>query len=165
MRDLQRLNTANIISSDLDLVAEVILNQSWSYYPRLFGSDQYDTEQPKMYAGLVEKQIEAAKNAITRHYAVRKQYPLNEAELRGLLLENKIDPSRLLDPWGVPYQPVFSLEGPSDVLTLMTAGADKRFGTEDDFAVARFSGATSTSRSNNRSRDSSVSQTNWRVHS
>jgi hypothetical protein len=138
LRDLQRLNTANVISSDLDLVAEVMLNQSWGYYPRLFGGDRYDTAQAVIFGGLIDKQIEAAKNAITRHYATRKQYPKNEAELQGLLSENNIDYNRLLDPWGVHYRPVFSLEGPSDVLTLMTAGADKRFDTEDDFSVAHF---------------------------
>jgi hypothetical protein len=37
----------------------------------------------------------------------------------------------------MPYHPVFTIEVRMDVFTLMCGGADKRFGTEDDFSVLR----------------------------
>lgn len=139
LRDLQRLDTSKVISPDLDLVAEVMLNQGGEYSPRSFGGDDYDTAQAKIFADWIKKQIEPAKDALTKRYLSKLQYPNNEASLNSLLLEEKIDPSRLVDPWGVPFRPIFSLEGPTAVLTFMTAGADKRFGTNDDFSVERFS--------------------------
>src|SRR4029078_8740372 len=37
LRDLQRLDTSKVISRDLDLVAEVMLNQNRNYTPQFFG--------------------------------------------------------------------------------------------------------------------------------
>ncbi len=139
MRDLQRLDTAGMISPDLDLVAEVLLNQARDFSPRVFESAQYGDRQSNVFAELIKNHIDPLKDALGRRYSSKSQYPNNEAVLRSYLLEDKIDLNRLLDPWGIPYRPVYSLDGPSDVLTLMTAGADKRFGTPDDFSVERFS--------------------------
>ena len=139
LRDLQRLDTSKFISPELDLVAEVLLNQGWEYNVRYFGGDEYETAQPQIFAELIKKQLEPVKATLNKRYLGRGQYPGNEASLNSLLQEDKIDLNRLFDPWGVPYRPVFSLEGPADVLTFKTAGADKRFDTSDDFSVERFS--------------------------
>jgi len=139
LRDLLRLNNAKVISRDLDLVAEVMLNQSRGYSPEFFGGDDYDTAEADVFAELIRKQLEPLKDALMKRYLSRSQYPANEASLNSFLLEEKIDPHSLLDPWGVRYRPVFTLDGPADVLTLMSAGADKRFDTSDDFSVERFS--------------------------
>ncbi|HEV8203563.1 MAG TPA: MG2 domain-containing protein, partial [Pyrinomonadaceae bacterium] len=139
LRDLQRLDTSKVISRDLDLVAEVMLNQGRNYTPQFFGGDQYDTSQAYVFAELIKRQFEPVKELLTRRYLSKTQYPDNEASLNTLLSAEKIDPAHMLDPWGIPYRPVFSLEGPADVLTFMSAGADKRFGTPDDFSVERFS--------------------------
>jgi hypothetical protein len=139
LRDLQRLDTSKIISRDLDLLAEVMLNQGRSYTPQHFGGDQYDTAQADVFAELIKREFEPVKEVLTRRYLSKTQYPNDEASLNALLAAEKIDSAHLLDPWGVPYRPVFSLEGPADVLTFTTAGADKRFGTVDDFKVERFS--------------------------
>ncbi|HEY0762671.1 MAG TPA: MG2 domain-containing protein [Pyrinomonadaceae bacterium] len=139
LRDLQRLNTAKAISPDLDLLAEVLLNQSRDYSPQYFGGGEYDTRPAEIFSLLIDQQMRPVKEALNRRYLSKIQYPTDEATLRRLLLDERYDPDRLLDPWGTPYKPVFSLEGPSDVLVFMTAGADKRFGTSDDFSVERFS--------------------------
>jgi hypothetical protein len=139
LRDLQRLDTSRVIPRDLDLVAEVMLNPGRQYTPQYFGGDQYDTVQADVFAELIKHQLEPVKEVLTRHYLSRTQYPNNEARLNTLLSAEKIDSTQLLDPWGVSYRPVFSLDGPADILTFMCAGADKRFGTTDDFSVERFS--------------------------
>jgi A-macroglobulin TED domain/Alpha-2-macroglobulin family/MG2 domain/Carboxypeptidase regulatory-like domain/A-macroglobulin receptor binding domain/Alpha-2-macroglobulin bait region domain/Macroglobulin domain MG3 len=139
LRDLQRLDTTTVISPDLDLVAEVMLNQYRGYTPQFFGGDEYDTAQAEVFAGWIKKQLEPLKDALWKRYSSRSQYPNSEASFNSFLLEEKIAPNGLVDPWGVPFRRVFSLEGPADVLTLTSAGADKRFGTVDDFSVERFS--------------------------
>ena len=139
LRELQRLDTSKIISPDLDLVAEVLLNQARDYSPWHFSSDEYDSGQSEAFAELIKKQLEPVKDALLKRYLSGSQYPNNDASLDRFLSEEKIDAKRLIDPWGVPYRRVFSLEGPADVLTLTSAGADKRFGTSDDFMVDRFS--------------------------
>lgn len=138
LRDLQHLENAVVIPPDLDLVAEVLLNQYRGYSPRFFGGDQYDTEQPQIFGEWFREELEPTKDALAHRYLAKMQYPSDEAALRRLLLEYKIDFNRVLDPWGVQIRPVFSVDGPSDTLTLITAGADKRFGTGDDFSVERF---------------------------
>ena len=139
LKDLQRLDTSRVIPPDLELVAEVLLNEGWDYSPQFFGSDEYDTSQSEVFADLIKQRIEPVKELLTRRFLSKTEYPNNEASLNTALLEEKIDLNRLLDPWGVPFRPVFSLEGPADVLTFLCAGADKRFGTSDDFSVERFS--------------------------
>jgi len=139
LRDLQRLDTSKVISRDLDLVAELMLNRDRIYNPQFFGGDLYDTAQADVFSELIKRQLEPVKEVLTRRYLSKAQYPNTEASLNTLLAAEKIDPAHMLDPWGVPYRPVFSLDGPADVLTFMSAGADKHFGTTDDFSVERFS--------------------------
>jgi A-macroglobulin TED domain/Alpha-2-macroglobulin family/MG2 domain/Carboxypeptidase regulatory-like domain/A-macroglobulin receptor binding domain/Alpha-2-macroglobulin bait region domain/Macroglobulin domain MG3 len=138
LRDLQRLDTSKVIPRDLDLVAEVMLNQGRNYNAQFFGGDQYDSVQAEVFADLIKRQFEPVKDLLTRRYLSKTQYPKDEASLNTLLSAEKIDLAHVVDPWGVPFRPVFSLDGPSDVLTFMSAGADKRFGTTDDFSVENF---------------------------
>ncbi len=50
-----------------------------------------------------------------------------------------MDFNSMRDPWGNPYRATFSIDKQSDIVVLRSAGADKRFGTDDDFSVERFS--------------------------
>src|SRR5207247_6664651 len=50
-----------------------------------------------------------------------------------------IDFDQLRDPWGMPFQTKFSTEKEMDLLEITTAGADKRFGTTDDFSISKIS--------------------------
>ncbi|HKG78394.1 MAG TPA: alpha-2-macroglobulin family protein [Pyrinomonadaceae bacterium] len=137
LRDLQRLDMARNVSPDMDLVAEVMLNQSREYSPDVHNSDQYETSQLNVFGDSIRKQLEPLRNALTTHYAREADYPKDEAGLRRLLPAFKISPETLRDPWGTPYRAVFLIDQQSDVLTLVSAGADKRFETGDDFTVER----------------------------
>ena len=46
--------------------------------------------------------------------------------------------SRLRDPWGQPLTAEFGLERENFVITLRSAGPDKKRGTDDDFIVGTF---------------------------
>ncbi|HEX6732629.1 MAG TPA: alpha-2-macroglobulin family protein, partial [Pyrinomonadaceae bacterium] len=133
LRDLSRLDMSKPISPDLDLLAAVLLNEPSGFFPTFHGGDQYTDEPGKLFGDFVKEQLKPMREALQGRYARTAEYPTNEASLRRFLSESKIDFDSIRDPWGTPYRPSFSLVQNSDDLTLMSAGADKRFNTEDDF--------------------------------
>src|SRR6266404_2346235 len=135
LRDLEHVDTSKPVSADLELVAEILLNQSQNYRPSFFGGDSYDFEQQKVFSDLTKSQLAQAKYTLTAHYAKTGDYPNNEVQLRSLLSQAGIDLQAVHDPWGNPYRPMFSIDKQSDVLSFRSAGADKRFGTDDDFSI------------------------------
>lgn len=137
MRDLQRIDTTKFISPDLELLAEVLLSQQGHYSPQFYGGDQYETDQISVFRDLVNQQIRPVHDALNARYLRHGEYPKNETELRAFLSEAGIDFAKLRDPWGNNYRADFSIVRDTDVLTLMSAGADERFDTADDFSVER----------------------------
>ncbi|HEV8168244.1 MAG TPA: MG2 domain-containing protein, partial [Pyrinomonadaceae bacterium] len=139
MRDLQRIDTTKFISPDLELLAEVLLGQQGYYSPRFYGGDQYEMDQISVFTDLINQQIKPVHEALNNRYLRHGEYPKNENELRVFLLEDGIDFAGLRDPWGNTYRADFSIVRETDMLTLMSAGADERFDTADDFSVDRSS--------------------------
>jgi len=139
MRDLQRLDTTKFISPDLDLLAEVLLSQQGHYTPSFHGGDQYETDLISVFSRLVNEQIKPVHEALNARYLSKGQYPRTESDLRSFLSDAGIDFAKLRDPWGNNYRAVISISEGSDMLTLMSAGADERFDTADDFSVDRSS--------------------------
>lgn len=136
-RDLQRLDMRKVVPADLDLLADVLINQSKHYYPVFYGGQEYETELPKVFAWMTERQAKPIYEALHARYQRTQQYPTDEKTLREFLREAQIDLQQVADPWGILYRPVFSIEERVDVFQLMCGGADKRFGTDDDFSVLR----------------------------
>jgi hypothetical protein len=139
MRDLQRIDTTKFISPDLELLAEVLLSQQSHYSPQFYGGDQYETDQISVFRDLVNQQIKPVHDALNARYLRHGEYPRNETDLRAFLSDAGIDFAKLRDPWGNNYRADFSIVRETDVLTLMSAGADERFDTADDFSVERSS--------------------------
>jgi hypothetical protein len=139
MRDLQRLDTTKFISPDLELLAEVLLSQQNHYIPQFYGGEQYETDQISVFRDLVNQQIKPVHDALNDRYLRHGEYPKNESDLRAFLSDAGIDFAKVHDPWGNNYRADFSVSGASDMLTLMSAGADERFDTADDFSVDRSS--------------------------
>ena len=136
-RDLQRLDMTKVVPPDLDLLAEVLLNRYQTYFPAFFRSEEYETELAKLYGPVMEPQVKPIYYALREHHNRTGRYPTDEKTFRDYLRAEQINFLELLDPWNMNYRPVFSIEGPVDVFTLMSAGADKRFDTGDDFSVLR----------------------------
>jgi hypothetical protein len=139
MRDLQRLGNAKFISPDLDLVAEILLSSDDHYGPNFSGGDQYETDPVVVFRRMINDQIKPVHEALNSHYLNKGEYPRTEAELRAILADAGIDFANLRDPWGNNYRAFFEISGASDMLTLISAGADERFDTDDDFSVDRSS--------------------------
>lgn len=134
-RDLQRLDMRKVVAADLDLVADLLINQSKHYYPLFYRGQEYDTELAKVFAWMTERHAKPVYNALHARFQRTQQYPTDEKTLREFLREAQIDLQQVSDPWGMLYRPVFSTEERVDVFRLMSGGADKRFGTDDDFSV------------------------------
>lgn len=139
IRDLQRIDLSKPVSPDLDLLGEVLLNESRDYYPSFFGDDQYQTDQSKVFGDSIKEGLKPLREALETRYVRTTDYPNNEISLRRLLSDVHVDFSAVRDPWGMPYRPVFSVDKQSDVLTLVSCGADKQFNTADDFPAERLS--------------------------
>ena len=139
MRDLQRLDARKFISPDMQLLAEILLSQRNHYNPSFQGGDEYEKDLIDVFREFVNQQIKPVHAALDARYLRHGEYPKTETELRAFLADAGIDFAKLPDPWGNNYRAVFSVSGASDMLTLMTAGADERFDTEDDFSVDRSS--------------------------
>ncbi len=138
LRDLQNLPAAKLSSPELDLVTEVLLNQSREYYLRFHGPERYSWNQSETFGKLVVEQLTPVREVLTRNYLSNSQYPTTTSTLESLLREAHIDFSAVRDPWGVVYRPEFIINKESDVLILWSNGADKRPNTTDDFVGERF---------------------------
>jgi len=135
---LEQLDRSKPIEPDMDLAAEVLLNQSNSYYPLFFGNE-YLRNAELEYAQLLKSQFLPVAAVLESAYINDEKYPTDEASLINLLARGGIDFKSLKDPWGIPYTPSFSTEYDVDVLNINSAGPDKLFNTSDDFIAKRFS--------------------------
>jgi len=139
LRDLQRLNTSQPISSDLDLVAAVLLRNTSNYFPKSYSSDEFEADAATLFRDSIKNQLQPLKKALSDRYEHTKEYPSDVAKLRNSLSQSQIDFNRVRDPWGMPYRAEFSFDKQNDNLTLLTSGADKRYKTPDDFVVEQMS--------------------------
>jgi hypothetical protein len=136
-RDIEQLNAARTLPEGLETVADLLLQRDDEYNrPDFFNSSNYDTNQSRVFAAHASAQLGAANDALKTSYERRADHPSDEASLRRLLSEARITLEDLRDPWGTPYRPVFTIDRTNDVLAFVSAGADKKFGTNDDWTAA-----------------------------
>ena len=135
-KTLERLDLSKPIAPELYLAAEMLLNRHGYYAPSVFSGHNYELQQSMVFSKLVSAQFKPALDAINNRYASRMEHPSDDATLRRILSESGINFDQLLDPWGNPYSARFSVESAREVLSIYSAGADKRFETADDFVVA-----------------------------
>ena len=136
VKNLNELDLSKPIPAELQLVAEVMLHDNY-YYPNIFHSRSYHTDAKSVYAEQFKKQFEPLENVLKNHYEKRNaEHPTDEQSLRKILGENGVNFDQLRDPWEQPLKAVFEIEKTQDVLRIVTAGADKTFGTKDDFTVS-----------------------------
>jgi uncharacterized protein YfaS (alpha-2-macroglobulin family) len=132
--DLDKLDLSKPIPDDLDLVAEILLFRP-GYYPDHTTGNGYYLSQHKAFDRLIAAQMDPIKNALDSRYARKAEYPANARRLALELASAGIDFVEMRDPWGTPYRALFSVRNEQDVMNLMSAGADKRFDTDDDLRV------------------------------
>jgi len=134
LKDLNDLDMSRPVSPEMQLAAEVMLAPGW-YYPTIFHSGNLDTAAETLYKDAVHKELEPLGNALNTQYKKDFDHPTDAASLERILRSNEIDISTVLDPWGEPYVPSFSVNRTQDIVELKTAGPDKKAGTLDDFTA------------------------------
>ncbi len=140
LRDIQRIDTSKPISPDMDLLAAMLLKNTTNHYPSFYSSDDFDeADAAELFGKSIKEQLNPLKKALSDTYENTMEYPSNGEELRNSLSRSKIDFNNVRDPWGMPYRASFSVNKESDALILMSNGADKQSGTEDDFVVEQMS--------------------------
>lgn len=138
-RTIENLDHSKPVSPAMDLAAEILLNQYTSYFPKLFGSDDYESDLLQIFSRPINSQVAPVADALTKIYEKTRAYPADQSTLDRLLSGAGINLASLRDPWGNPFFPVFSIEGAQDVFVLKSAGPDERVDTNDDFSVTRLS--------------------------
>ncbi|HEX8921898.1 MAG TPA: hypothetical protein VF766_10500, partial [Pyrinomonadaceae bacterium] len=137
-RDLFKLDLSRPVPEGMELVAEIMLRVG-DYHPYIFSSHGYSLDQREIFSKLIARQVKPLEEALATHYGRAMEYPNDEASLRRLLGGAKLDFDKQRDPWGTPFRAAFQIEREQDVLRIASAGADKRFDTEDDFIATRLS--------------------------
>jgi A-macroglobulin complement component/alpha-2-macroglobulin family protein/carboxypeptidase family protein/MG2 domain-containing protein/A-macroglobulin receptor/macroglobulin-like protein len=136
-RDLDRIDLSKPLPEGLELVAEIMLNQhEYGYYrPEFFGGDEFETDAEVVFRSAISAKLKPVEGALDSQYKSKAIYPVDETTLRRQTLLAGIDLDELRDPWGTPLRPKFSFGGVYDIFDLISAGPDKRFGTDDDFGA------------------------------
>jgi phage baseplate assembly protein gpV len=127
---LNKTNMTKPISSDLDLAAEAVLMNSEADTLEITANDSSTVRNE--YEQQMEKDVKPLRDAILK--ANPDNLPATAEELKKFLADAKLDEGILLDPWNTPYKADLSEDGNDDVVSLISAGPDKQFGTADDFS-------------------------------
>ncbi len=132
--DLSALDMSKPLPDDWQLKIEMLLANS-NFNLHFFESDEYQTNLKSVFANRFNRQFNEIEKTLNFRYAADFAHPTNENSLREILLEKQLDFESLRDPWGNSYKAIFSVERENDVLTIKTAGANKKFDDADDFTV------------------------------
>ncbi|HKQ99394.1 MAG TPA: MG2 domain-containing protein [Pyrinomonadaceae bacterium] len=136
VEDFFKLDMAKPVPEGMELVAKILLRED-GYTPNVFGGRTYSLDQREVFSNLIARQVKPMEEALATRYSMKMEYPGDEAGLRRLLAEAGLDFGQQRDPWGTPFRAAFSIERQSDELKVTSAGADKRFDTDDDFTATR----------------------------
>ncbi|MBL8233628.1 MAG: carboxypeptidase regulatory-like domain-containing protein [Bryobacterales bacterium] len=130
---LKRIDPARI-DGDLSLVAEAL-------YPSEQEGPTYSSQVVLLYGKAAHQGLARVIQRLDDHFVRHGNYPRDEEALSRI-----VDPhssgrlaSGMLDPWMHEYMVRFSTEGAYDSTEFLSAGPDKRFGTDDDFVAASVS--------------------------
>lgn len=128
---LDRTDMSKPVAEDLDLAAEAVLASTLVSGIHI-EADNDDGVRNEYQEGMKRK-LQPLGAAVMD--AKPEQLPTDGDVLRGIARGAKLDEAILIDPWNTPYKAKRSVEWTNDVLTMVSAGPDKKFGTEDDFEI------------------------------
>jgi len=131
LASLNKTDIRNPIDSDLDLAAEAVLMSEGTGPVAIESNDDSDVRNE--YQKQMEANLKPLGDAVLA--AAPLDLPASSDELRQIALAAKLDTAVLIDPWNVGYKLETGEGWHTDVVTLRSAGPDKRFGTDDDFTV------------------------------
>ena len=108
-----------------------------NYQPHIFHSQNYETDAKSVYAEYFKKQFTPIEKVLTETYKNQNfRHATENDEFNKVLAENNLNLETLRDPWQQPYRAVFETVKTEDIVKIVSAGADKKFDTSDDFIVS-----------------------------
>lgn len=134
VRDLRKLDVKQPISAELQLAAEVLLLNG-GYQPRAETSGDFNYDQQRVFNDLTQRTLRPLRLALDRHYDKTGEYPRNRESLDRILNIAELKFDDLRDPWGNSFRAEFGTSSERDYFNVQSAGADKKFGTADDFPI------------------------------
>jgi hypothetical protein len=130
--ELNRIDTSKPIPADLDLVAEDLIGNSSVLQVTIQNNhDEYKNQRNTYELGM-KKALKPLGDAILS--AKPERLPTTREVIEKIARVAKLDDA-LLDPWNTPYHVATKVEWSNEVVSLVSAGPDKRFGTDDDFTL------------------------------
>ncbi|MCC7157564.1 MAG: carboxypeptidase regulatory-like domain-containing protein [Bryobacterales bacterium] len=127
-RDLFTLSPTKI-DDDIQLVAEVMAPE---FGPFFNNTGDPLAEARRTFAAVGAKALAPVLGALDQHYLRTLEYPRDEASFQRIAGSVF---GRVQDPWLRPFVTRFSIERQYSVLSIASAGPDKRLGTADDFTA------------------------------
>ncbi|MGA2219381.1 MAG: alpha-2-macroglobulin family protein, partial [Terracidiphilus sp.] len=128
---LDQTDMSKPVPEDFDLAAEALLASSPVSGIQIDGAD--DNGDRNEYQEVMRSDLAGLGKAVLD--ARPAQLPADLGALRSIARNATFDDSILTDPWNTPYKAKTWIQWNSEVLTLVSAGPDKRFGTEDDLEI------------------------------
>jgi hypothetical protein len=129
--DLNSIDMSQPTPDGLDLVAEALIGrsavQTW------WVTTNEDDDEEHIYQSQMEASLKPLGVAVIA--ARLPHFPANLEELRSLARARGLSDALLKDSWDTPYKPSTAVDGSVEVLKLISAGPDKKFGTNDDFEL------------------------------
>jgi hypothetical protein len=127
-RDLLSLDPAKI-DDDIQLVAEVLSPEDGPFFNN---ADDPLEESRRTFTEAGAKALAPVVEALDQHYLRTLEYPRDDVSFQriagGVF-------AGVRDPWLRPFLTRFSIEGENAVLSIVSAGPDKKPGTADDFTA------------------------------
>ena len=129
--DLVKRDSSQPIPDDLQLAAEAGLQYNIPFQLAI-ESEDYDDVRNDLNA-LMRKALKPVGDAILAARPVR--LPATLDGVHAITIAANLDAAVLLDPWDTPYRVQSAVEWNDEVVSMVSAGPDKRFGTADDFTI------------------------------
>jgi hypothetical protein len=136
--DLKKLNISRPLPVGMELVAEVLLNSyRWINQLNTFSSERYELNSLSRFTQVFESQLKPLEESLNSYYRDKKLHPKDRESLKQILSEFKLDIDQIRDPWGTSFIMKFTVEGSNQVLSIWSAGPDKRIDTRDDLFITK----------------------------
>lgn len=136
VKDLNELDLSKPISNEFQLAAEIILYDEL-YYPEIFSSNEVSpTDAKSIYSDYFKNQFNPLEAKLAAYNMKTFEHPTDDSSFHRILSINEINFDNLRDPWEQKYRTVFEIEKTNDIVRIISAGADKKFDTNDDFTVS-----------------------------
>jgi hypothetical protein len=130
VEDLNRIDTSKPIPAELDLVAETLIGGSAVQQIVIQNNHDENESERNTYESAMKESLKPVGEAVLA--ARPERLPSTLEAVQSITRAAKLDDALLLDPWNTPYKVSTGISGNDEVVSLESAGPDKRFGSDDD---------------------------------